>query len=253
MFTTAAVSIGDSVQQGLDKLFAFLPNLVGALVILVVGYFIARIIRTIVSRLSMRAGVDRALRSGKAGSFMAKATEDVSPSKILGAVAFWFLFLGTLSLAAAALQIPELTSLLAAIYAYLPNVIAAVAIFLIAGAVAAFVGGLIKRTMGDSPTGKIAGTAAPVVIMAIAVFMILNQLQIAPEIVTITYAALLGSAALGLALAFGLGGRETAARMVEDAYEKRQAAAGSEPTGRFARQAETSSPSASAGSHVASQ
>jgi hypothetical protein len=90
----------------------------------------------------------------------------------------------------------------------------------IAGAIAAAVGALVARTMGDTPTGKIVGSVVPVLVMAIATFMILNQLQIAPEIVTITYAALLGSAALAMALAFGLGGREMAHRMLADAYEK---------------------------------
>ena len=58
----------------------------------------------------------------------------------------------------------------------------------------------------------------PILVMTIATFMILNQLKIAPAIVTITYAALLGAIALGSALAFGLGGREVAARMLEGAY-----------------------------------
>jgi hypothetical protein len=62
----------------------------------------------------------------------------------------------------------------------------------------------------------------PVLIMGIAVFMILNQLHIAPAIVTITYAVLLGSLGLGMALAFGLGGRETAAQLVSGAYSKGQ-------------------------------
>jgi hypothetical protein len=58
--------------------------------------------------------------------------------------------------------------------------------------------------------------------MAIATFMILNQFQIAPEIVTLTYGLLLGAAALAMALAFGLGGRDVASRMLEDAYSKAQ-------------------------------
>ena len=58
--------------------------------------------------------------------------------------------------------------------------------------------------------------------MVIAVFMVLNQLHIAEAIVSITYTALLGSLALGLALAFGLGGRDVAGRMLEDAYDKGQ-------------------------------
>ncbi len=62
--------------------------------------------------------------------------------------------------------------------------------------------------------------------MAIAVFMILDQLEIAPQIVTITYAALMGAFALAAALAFGLGGREVAARMLEGAYQKGQESRG---------------------------
>ena len=91
---------------------------------------------------------------------------------------------------------------------------------MIAGVVAAAIGGLVARTMGDTPTGKIVGSVVPVLVMAIATFMILNQLQIATEIVTITYAALIGGVFLAMALAFGLGGREVAGQMLGDAYDK---------------------------------
>jgi hypothetical protein len=76
--------------------------------------------------------------------------------------------------------------------------------------------------MGDTPTGKVVGSVVPVLVMAIATFMILNQLQIATEIVTITYAALIGGVFLAMALAFGLGGREVAGKMLSDAYDKGQ-------------------------------
>ena len=109
---------------------------------------------------------------------------------------------------------------LASIAAYLPNVVAALLIFVVAGVVAAAIGGLVARTMGDTPTGKIVGSVVPVLVMAIATFMILNQLQIATEIVTITYAALIGGVFLAMALAFGLGGREVAGQMLGDAYDK---------------------------------
>ena len=100
--------------------------------------------------------------------------------------------------------------------------LAAVLIFLVAGAVSAAVAALATRTMGDTALGKIVTTAAPILVMAIATFMILDQLQIAENIVTITYAALIGAVALGSALAFGLGGRDVAARMLEGAYQKGQ-------------------------------
>ena len=124
---------------------------------------------------------------------------------------FWFLFLGAFAIAVSQLGIEALDNFLQAIVAYLPNVVVAILIFVIAGAVAAAVSGLVSRTLGDTPTGKIAGAAAPVLIMGIATFMILDQLNIAPAIVEITYIALLGSVALGMAIAFGLGGRDVAA------------------------------------------
>ena len=99
-----------------------------------------------------------------------------------------------------------------------PNVLAALVIFLVASAIAGAIVALVTRTMGDTATGRIVRTVAPTLIMAIAVFMILDELQIAQSIVLITYAALMGAIALGMALAFGLGGRDVASRMLEGAY-----------------------------------
>jgi hypothetical protein len=222
MSLIAAVNVGDSLQQGLDRFFGFLPNLLGFLVILLIGYVVARVVKGILTKVLDKVGLDRALHSGQTGQYVEKVSPGASPSKLVGAIAFWFIFLGAISLAVSALQIPALTTFMSAIYGYLPNVIAAVIIFVVAGAIAGAVAALVTKTMGDTPTGKLVASVVPVLIMAIATFMILNQLKIAPEIVTITYAVLLGSLGLGMALAFGLGGRETAAQLVSGAYDKGQ-------------------------------
>src|SRR5215217_5726107 len=218
----AAIKIGDSVQQGLDTLFAFIPRLIGFLIVLAIGYIIARVVKGILTKVLERVGIDRALHSGSTGQYVNRVAPDVRPSNLIGSLAFWFLFLGAVAIAVSQLGIAALDNFVAAIGAYIPNVIAAVLIFVVAGAVAAAVGGLVARTMGDTPTGKVVGSVVPVLVMAIATFMILNQLQIAPEIVTITYAALIGGVFLAMALAFGLGGRDVAHRMLSDAYEKGQ-------------------------------
>ena len=221
-FTFAAVEIGASLQQALDSFFAFLPNLLGFLIVLAIGYIVARVVKSVLVKVLEKVGLDKAMHSGSVGQYVNKAAPDVSPSKLIGAIAFWFIFLGAISIAVSQLGIPALNTFVASIAAYLPNVIAAVLIFVVAGVIAAAVGGLVARTMGDTPTGKLVGTVVPVLIMAIATFMILNQLQIAPEIVTITYAALIGGVFLAMALAFGLGGREIAGQMLGDAYDKGQ-------------------------------
>src|SRR5215213_2560383 len=218
----AAVDVSDSLQQALDSFFGFLPNLLGFLVILLIGYVVARVVKGILTKVLTKVGLDRALHSGQTGQYVEKVSPDASPSRLIGAVAFWFLFLGAISLAVSALKIAALTTFVSAIYGYLPNVIAAVIIFVVAGAIAGAVATLVTRTMGDTPTGKLVASIVPVLIMAIAAFMILNQLEIAPAIVTITYAVLLGSLGLGMALAFGLGGRETAGALVSGAYGKGQ-------------------------------
>jgi hypothetical protein len=221
-FSFAAVDIGASLQQALDTFFSFIPRLLGFLIVLAIGFIVAKVVKTVVVKLLGKVGLDRAMHSGSVGQYVNKAAPDLSPSRIIGAIAFWFIFLGALAVAVSQLGIPALDNFVQAIGAYLPNVVVAILIFVLAGVIAAAIGGLVARTMGDTPTGKVVGSVVPVLVMAIATFMILNQLKIAEEIVTITYAALIGGVFLAMALAFGLGGREVAGRMLQDAYDKGQ-------------------------------
>lgn len=214
------MDIGNSIERAFTEFFAWLPALLGALAILVIGYLIAKIVGKLVSRVLHGAGLDRMLHKGSGGNFVQKVTS--SPSGLLGTIAFWAIMLGTISLAVSVLGIEALTAFVAAIYAYLPNVLAALLIFLVASAISAGVATLARRTMGDTTLGKIVATAAPILVMTIATFMILDQLMIAETIVTITYAGLIGAIALGTALAFGLGGRDVAREMLQGAYDKGQ-------------------------------
>jgi Conserved TM helix len=218
----ASIKIADSLQQALNSFFGFIPNLIGFLVILLIGFIIARIARTALNKILEKSGVDRALHNSEAGKYVEKASPDSKPSHLIGFVVFWFVFLFAISAAVGALKIAALTVFIAKVQSFLPNIIVAVLIFVIAAALAGAIGGMVAKTMGDTPTGKLVGTVVPGLIMAIGLFMVLNQLHIAPQIVTITYAALLGMLALAGALAFGLGGRDLAAKMLSDAYDAGQ-------------------------------
>ncbi len=218
----AAVEISESIQQGIDDLVGFLPRLIGFLLILLVGYLVAKALQKVVALALEKVGTDRALASGTSGTYVERVIPDLSPSELIGRVVFWFVLLGALSIAITSLGINALNDFLADVFSYLPNVVAAILIFVIAAAVAGWLGHAVSRLLGDSPTGQLAATVLPVLVMAIAIFMILNQLRIAPDIVTITYAALMGAVALGMALAFGLGGREVASRILGDAYRRGQ-------------------------------
>jgi hypothetical protein len=238
----AAVEVGDSLQRGLDNLIGFLPKLIGFLIILAIGFIVARIVKGIVTKLLENIGTDRAVHTGSTGEYVNRVAPGFKPSSVIGTIVFWFLFLGALAVAVSQLGIAALDNFVAAIAGYLPNVLAAVLIFVVAVALTGAVGGLIARTMGDTPTGKVLGSVVPVLIMAIGTFMVLDQLQIAPEIVTITYAALLGGVFLAMALAFGLGGRDVAGGMLAEAYDR-----GRENRDRFRRDMSVGGDRATAG------
>ena len=211
-------SLGGTVRNAFVVFFAWLPHVVGALAVLLIGWFVAKLVANIVGRALGRAGLDRRMHQGLGGTAIERAVP--RPSGLIRTIVFWVIMIAVFSLAASVLGVAALTAFVSAVWAYLPNVIAAFLIFLVASALAGGIAAVVDRTMGDTSLGRIAKTAAPVLIMAIATFMILEQLKIATQIVTITYAALLGSIALGSALAFGLGGREVAGEMLRGAYDK---------------------------------
>ena len=214
----AAVHITDSIQKALDSLLGFIPNILGFLVILFVGYLIARVVKAVVAKLLEKVGVDRTLHESSAGQYIERVSPDAHPSRLIGAVAFWFIFIYAIAAAIGALKIPALNNFMANLQNYLPNIVAAVLIFVVGAALAGAVGGFAHKLMGDTPTGRAARAIGPGLILAIVVFMVLTQLKIAPAIVTATYIALIGMLALAGALAFGLGGREIAHDMLRDAY-----------------------------------
>lgn len=214
------------LQTAFTTLLNYLPQIIGALVVLVIGYIVARVLRSIITKLLRKAKLDDKLTDGKGGEYVARFSPQGSPAALVGTVVYAVIMLFVVIAAVGTLGIPTLTNFMNLALSYLPNVIAALLIFLVAAGIAAAVGGLVHRVMGDTPTGRIAKTAGPTLVMAIAVFMILNQLGIAAFIVNTTFVALIGSVALGSALAFGLGGRDAAADLINSGYRKAQEQAG---------------------------
>ena len=214
------MDIGDSFQSATDGFFAFLPNLLGFLVLLVVGFIVAKVVSAIVRKLLDKVGIDQHLRSSQASRYVDRVMPGASVAKGIARLVFWLIFIFFVVAAIGALRIAAVTTFMNQVLAYLPNVIVAILIFVVAAAIAGAVAAGVARVMGETPTGKVVATIVPALVMVIAMFMILEQLQIAPEIVRIAFAATMGALALGLALAFGLGGRGVAERMLEDAYRK---------------------------------
>jgi hypothetical protein len=211
------LNVQQSFENILSRIIEFLPNLIGAIVILIIGYMIAKLLEKVTRKALNRVRFDRAIHNSSAGNTISRIIE--SPSRLGGRIAFWLVFIGAISLAVSALNLPVLNDLLSAVYSYVPNVVAAVAIFLVASAVSAGSAKFVLRIMGRTAIAKLIATAIPAITMSLAVFMILNQLGIAKDIVNILFTAIVGAIALGLALAFGLGGRDVARDLLEQAAD----------------------------------
>jgi hypothetical protein len=216
------VDYGASAQGAFDSLGTFLPKLICALVILLVGFIIAKVVSKVVARALSGVGADKALSSSSAGAYRDEYLPGMEPSGLIGRMVFWFVFGLAILTAVSALGIQALSDAVASITGYLPNVIAAILILLVAIVVAGAVGALVQRVMGGTMLGKMVQTVVPVLVITIALFMALVQLKIATQIVVATYVLVLGAIALGFALAFGLGGRDVAGKMLAGAYEKGQ-------------------------------
>ncbi len=214
------MDVGRSFNQAWEGLFGFLPNLLGFLVLVLVGYLVAKVVGTAVQKGLEKAGLDRKLHESDANRYVEMVMSGARPSRGIARVVFWLILAFFLFSAIGALGIPALTAFMNGVLAYLPNIIAAILIFVVAAMIAGAVAAGVSKVMGDTPTGKIVASILPALVMVIAMFMILEQLKIAEEIVRIAFAATMFALALGLALAFGLGGRPVAQKMLEDAYRK---------------------------------
>lgn len=202
-------------SEGIGRVLGFLPNLLSAIVILIVGYALSRVLGSLVRRLLMRAHFDNTVSR----RVHARATEKRSPSATLGATVFWLGMLVTLSLASRSLGLLALAGGINSILAFVPNVIVAAIIL----GVAVAVGNVLAGLVGDYAQGWL-GKAVKVAIIALAAFMALDQLGIASTVVATTFTALLGAAAVAFAIAFGVGNiqlaRDFSARLARRGRER---------------------------------
>src|ERR1700712_5178487 len=166
-------NILQSLQSAFTTFLNYVPNVIGALLVLIIGYIIARLLRAGISRLLRRVHLDDKLTHGQGGEYVARFSPQGRPSQLVGLVVQYVLMVFVIVSAIGTLNIPAVTGFMNQVLAYLPNVIAALLIFLIAAAIAAAVGGLVHRTMGETHTGRVARPAGPAPVVAIAVFMIL--------------------------------------------------------------------------------
>jgi hypothetical protein len=195
------------------KITAFLPELIGAIIIFVVGWIIARLVKLAVEKLLKLVRFDTATEKTGVRAFLKKGEIVKTPSEIVGSLVYWFIMILVIIASFDALGLPIVSDLLNTIFLYIPNVVAAI-IVLVLGLLLGNLLATVVRTAASNAGLKNAEGLGKLSLYAIVIFsaaIALIQLGIGEEIVVSAFGIGFGAAALAMAIAFGLGGKDVAA------------------------------------------
>jgi len=213
----------ERLQLSLAMLSEFVPALLGALVILFAGYLLAKLCEKGADRFLRRIRLNAMLRRGGVLHAVERSGAQVNPVRVVANLVFWLVMFGVLLVAANALGLESLANVFSELVSYIPSVIAAIVIVIVGIVLGGFVGGLIQASAGALHGGPTLARVGRAGVIVLAVFMALQELGIATDLVTTAFAILFGAVALALALAFGLGNRELAGEVTRGWYERYRA------------------------------
>lgn len=194
------MNITQSLQNALDGIVAFIPHALAFVAILVIGYIIARILRTVATKLLAKIGFDRAAERGGLRRFTGKYTA----SEMIGLLVFYAVMLFTLQGAFGAFGTNPVSSLLNSIVAWLPQLFVALVIMVVAMAVANVVYDLVSNTLASVSYGRTVAAIARLAIVVIAAIAALNQIGVGSSVTMPLFIAAL-AIIVGVAVV-GLGG-----------------------------------------------
>jgi hypothetical protein len=230
MPTTDITDWGDavflSVSNALNAFLNAVPLVIGALLIIIIGWIIAGALARVVSEVLRRVGADR-LFAEHSGRVYGERTRDIKPSVVAGELVKWLVRVVFLVAAANVLGLTQVSELLNDVLLWIPNLIVAAIILLVAPLLARFVRSAIEVGAGEMgfTNAPILGRIAEIAIVAFAVIIAINQIGIAANLVNILFIGIVAALALAFGLAFGLGGREVAGQLTQRWYAQSQDAA----------------------------
>jgi Conserved TM helix len=209
--------LAETTREFVHRTAEFLPQLVMALLVVLIGYLIAKVARFLVERglramnlnvLTERAGTD---------NFLAQAGFSGDTCTLFGLLAFWLVLVESLVEAFKNLGLTYITDLLHRVVLFTPNLLIAMLVVIFGSYCARFVGNAVENFCREAevPDGDVLSRLARYIILAFVIMIALSQVEIGGEIVQHTFLIILAGLMLALALAFGLGGRDWAAALLQ--------------------------------------
>ena len=208
----------DAVNAMLTSFLAALPSIVGALLLLVIGWIVAGIAGGFVARLLRKVGVDQLATKAGITAFLQRARLKLDTPGLVGGIITWYVRLIFVVMAANAVGITAVSDVLGQIIAFIPNLLVAL---LILGAFAWLAG--VTRTLvtgatesAGVPNSGALATLAYATVLGFGIVAAASQIGVAATLINILFTGIVAAVAIAFGLAFGLGGREEAARVLGD-------------------------------------
>ena len=213
-----ALIVADPVKAMLIKIWSYIPAILAAIVILVIGWIIAKFVEAIVVRALKAARLD--VISDKAGiaNMLAQGEIKWTLSELLGVIIYWIMMLSVLAVAFNALNLTVASELLSKLVAYIPNIIIAIFVLVLGSFLASFMAGIVRTAASNAGIGtaKLMGKITQAVLIIFAVIVAIEQLNIATAFIAFAVNIILASIGLALAISFGLGCKDIAAKAMSD-------------------------------------
>jgi len=212
-------SINDAYARFHDMFVQFLPRLLAMLIIVIIGWFVAMLFKFVTRRLLALARVNRLSKDSGITQILVKA--DLPPAAdVVSHAIFWIVWIGFFLVGVEALGIPDLQQEVARFFLLVPQIFVALVV-LFAGLLAAnFLSraALLAAINANLPSARLVSGFVRVIIILLTAAMALEQIALARSTVLITFTIAFGAIMLALAIAFGVGGREVASRMLEKMF-----------------------------------
>lgn len=207
---------------GAEQIGTAVPALVGAGIILAAGYFLARQVQRWVDDTLKRIDFNRMAHAGGLDEAVVRTGSRLDPIRALAKLIFWLVMLVVILLASTALGLESINQMFGTMLSFIPTLIAGIVIVILGMIVGEFVRGLILASAGQVSGVPTLAKLAKSAVVVISIFMALQQVGVAEDIVTSAFTLILGAVALGVGLAFGLGNRELAGEITRRWYEEGQ-------------------------------
>jgi Mechanosensitive ion channel, conserved TM helix len=204
------------------QMAGFVPQLIAALVLLFVGWIVARVVRSgIVKLLNLLHFDDLAQKSG-IEAFLKEGDLDVSLSRLIASLVYWLLILVVIVMVSNSLGLHVVADLFNRIVLYIPNIVVAILVLVFGAVLSRFINRVIFAYLNNiGIQGALTiSTISEYAILVFVFFIALEQLQIASELITAAFSIAFGAFALAFAIAFGLGGKEWAAGLIARMHDK---------------------------------